>query len=332
MSNPPVNRGPLPEIAAGFWAPRVLHVAVKLEVFTRLSGRPLDLEGAARALGIQLRPAGRLLNACVALGLLEKEEGIYRNSALAEEFLVQGKPSYYGHFVSSMEALYREWVELEQAVRENGPVHRTRERWDEDREFARAFTLAMRDKSVGSGRLLAEHLGERLARARRLIDVAGGSGMVAVELAEFSPSLEAVVFDLPLVCEAAQEVIAGSPAASRVKVHPGDLRQGLPRGFDLAILSSILHALGVETCRALVRETFECLNPGGCIAILECLLNQEKSGPPYPALFALNMLLMTEEGDVYTGGEIRGWLEEAGFREIAERPFAGPVSLVTGVK
>ncbi|MBI2875957.1 MAG: hypothetical protein HYY20_03675, partial [Candidatus Tectomicrobia bacterium] len=114
------------------------------------------------------------------------------------------------------------------------------------------------------------------ARARRLIDVAGGSGIIAVELAELSPSLEAVVFDLPLVCEAAREVIEASPAVSRVKVHPG---------FDLAILSSILHALGPDGCCSLIRETFECLHPGGCIAVLDCLLNQEKGGPPFAALF-----------------------------------------------
>lgn len=332
MSNQPMNRGPLLEIASGFWAPRVLHVAINLELFTRLSGKQWDLEEAARTLGIHPRPAERLLNACVALGLLEKEKGIYRNSELAESFLVRGRPSYFGHFVSMLGEHYTKWVELEKAVREDGPVRNIQEMWGENREFARAFTLAMRDKSAGNGRLLAEHLGERLARSRRVIDVAGGSGIIAVELAELYPELEAVVFDLPLVCEVAQEVIRESPAASRVKVHPGDLRQGLPQGFDLAILSSILHSLGPEGCRSLIRETFGCLNPGGCIAVLDYQFNEEKSGPPYSALFALNMLLMTEEGDVYTGGEIRGWLEEAGFREIDERPFAGPVSLITGVK
>lgn len=227
-------------MASGFWASRALHLAVNLEVFTRLGGKRLDLEGAALTLGIHPRPAGRLLNACVALGLLEKEEGTYRNSELAEEFLVQGRPSYYGHFISMLGGLYKEWLELEKAVRENGPVRSIQEGWEENQEFARTFTLA--------------------------------------------------------------------------------------------ILSSILHSLGPEGCCSLIRETFECLNPGGCVAILDYLLNEEKSGPSFAALFSLNMLLGTEEGDVYTGGEVRRWLKEVGFQEIEERPFAGPVSLITGVK
>lgn len=332
MSNPSIHRGSLLEMASGFWASRALHLAVNLEVFTRLGGKRLDLEGAALTLGIHPRPAGRLLNACVALGLLEKEEGTYRNSELAEEFLVQGRPSYYGHFISMLGGLYKEWLELEKAIRQNGPVQSIQEGWQENREFARTFTLAMRDKSAGNARLLAEHLGERLAQARRILDVAGGSGIIAIELAELYPGLEAVVFDLPRVCDVAQELIAGSPAASRVTVHPGDLRQGLPQGFDLAILSSILHALGPEACRSLARETFACLNAGGSVAILDYHLHADRSGPSFATLFSLNMLLATEEGDVYTGEEIRRWMEEAGFHQIEERPFAGPVSLITGVK
>lgn len=89
-------------MATRFQASKVLHIAVNLGIFTRLSGKPLDLEGAVQALGIQRRPAERLLNTCVALGLLEKKEGSYRNSELPENLLVQGKPSYYGHLISAL--------------------------------------------------------------------------------------------------------------------------------------------------------------------------------------------------------------------------------------
>lgn len=45
------------------------------------------------------------------------------------------------------------------------------------------------------------------------------------------------------------------------------------------------------------------------------LPNEERTGPPFPIMFGINMLLHCQ-GDTYTFGEYRRWLREAGFKDV----------------
>src|SRR5829696_7269356 len=116
MSEPAANLSPIPlmQIATGFWASKTLAAANELNLFTRLSGTAgMTIEEAARALAIHSRPAEMLLTGCAALGLLEKQDGRYRNSPLAEQFLVKGHPYYFGGFVEMLDKrLYPGWGQL----------------------------------------------------------------------------------------------------------------------------------------------------------------------------------------------------------------------------
>ena len=64
----------------------------------------------------------RLLEACVALGLLEKTAGgDYVNTATADEYLRRESPrTLTGYIRYSNAALYPMWANLEQAIREGG--------------------------------------------------------------------------------------------------------------------------------------------------------------------------------------------------------------------
>jgi hypothetical protein len=48
-------------------------------------------------------------------------------------------------------------------------------------------------------------------------------------------------------------------------------------------------------------------------------------------IFAVNMLVNTDEGDTWSFGEIAGWLREAGFRDprMIEAPGPSPLILAT---
>ena len=102
---------PLMQLSTGFWAFKTLAVAHELDLFTRLSGGAgLTPSELTHALGIQERPAEMLLTGCAALGLLDKRGERYHNTPLAEEFLVQGKPYYFGGLVRMFDQrLYAGW-------------------------------------------------------------------------------------------------------------------------------------------------------------------------------------------------------------------------------
>src|SRR5271154_4633310 len=84
------------KLGTGFWASKTLLSALELGVFSTLAGAPADLPTLQKKLGLHQRSARDFLDALVALRMLERENGLYRNTADTDFFLDRAKPSYVG--------------------------------------------------------------------------------------------------------------------------------------------------------------------------------------------------------------------------------------------
>ncbi len=100
----------------------ILMTACELKVFTYLSQGPMSAEALAHHCQVPVRGLQRLLNACVVLDLLEKEDESYHNTPIAETFLVQGKSGYMGNFIQAGAEQYEAWGHLIQAIQEDRPI------------------------------------------------------------------------------------------------------------------------------------------------------------------------------------------------------------------
>lgn len=301
------------QMTNGYWVSQVLYVATKLNIFTHLEGKNLSSEKIADLLKTPLKSTERLLNACCALDLLQKENHRYSNSPLSERFLVEGQKGYLGYLVLLTGQLYKSWGKLLEAVKENKPIN---ERFGNgvqiSEEDARFFTLAMHSSSSESAFYLADIVD--LSANKKLLDLGGGSGANSIALAEKNSQLEAVVYDFPAVVKVSNEFISKSKAASRVKTQAGDFnRDDLPKGFDCILLAHILHGEGEEGSRNLLKKCYDILEPSGKIIIIDFLLDEDKNGPLFPALFALNMLVETAHGNTFSAQEINLFLRDSGF-------------------
>src|SRR5437773_1126063 len=106
------------QLGFGFWASKTLLSAVELGVFTELARAPRDAETLRGTLGLDARSALDFLDALVALGMLERTDGIYRNTPATELFLDREKPSYVGGILEMANArLYTFWGRLTEALR-----------------------------------------------------------------------------------------------------------------------------------------------------------------------------------------------------------------------
>jgi len=141
----------------------------------------------------------------------------------------------------------------------------------------------------------------------------------SIALAEAAgPAVRVIAQDLPGVLELTREYLRLHGVESQYGFLPGDQRQvdfGRER-FDLAILARYVHELGAEAACDLFRRVFRSLRPGGRIAVADWMPNEERTGPPGPLLYALRMLLHTEEGNAHTAGDYKRWLAQAGFRDL----------------
>jgi acetylserotonin N-methyltransferase len=170
-----------------------------------------------------------------------------------------------------------------------------------------------------------------LSQFRRMVDLGGATGHLAIAACERNRELRAVVFDLPAVVEVARAYVRGSKYAQRIGVEAGNFfSDELPDG-DIFALGRILHDWSEEKIRALLARIYRRLPAWGAILIAERLLSEDKSGPVSVQLQSLNMLMCTE-GKERTLSEYRGLLEEAGFRNVQGRATGSTLDAVLATK
>jgi precorrin-6B methylase 2 len=294
-----LTTAPLQRLAVGFWASNTLAAAVELDLFTKLSGGGVDAQELSRLLEIHARPSEMLLSACAAIGLLEKRDGFYHNSPTAEEFLVRGRPYYFGNYVAMVHRhLYQPWGRLAEAIKANKPQAWAGDTFEEiaaDPEAQRLFTEAMHSMSMFRAKAVFEAFD--LSPYSHLLDVGGASGAYCIEACRKYPRLRACIFDRPSALATAREKIAGAELSDRIRTCAGDFfKEELPEGADAVLLSHVLHDWSSERNRAILGKCFAALPPGGLVLVCEVMMNDEKTGPELAALLSLNMLIATEGG------------------------------------
>lgn len=302
--------------ALGYWRAQVLLSARQLGVFDALAEGPLEAEQVATRTQSSPGHTERLLNACVAIKLLKKaEDGCFSNLAIADTFLVTGRPQYMGNWISLMSAWYTPWGALAEAVRTGQPVEDPMKHLGEDADYTRDFILAMHDYALGPGKEMVRHVD--LDGSSRLLDLGGGAGSYSILLAREHPELRPVVFDLPAVVEIAREVIAGAGLSDRITVQGGDyLTDDVGQGYDVVLLSNMLHQEDSETCRALLRKSHDALVEGGRLIVQATFLNRAEDGPLWPALQSLVLLLLYPGGKTYSLDETVELIIDCGFSDL----------------
>jgi len=315
----------------GFRESRALLTAIELDVFTALhavagAGAGVDAGALAERIGADPRAVGMLLNALVALGVLEKRDGVFRNTPVSGRYLVEGGEHDSRAALLHTANLWHRWSTLTDCVRQGTSVTPGRQRDIED-EWTTSFIAAMHKNASFRAPQVIQAMG--LEGVRRVLDIGGGSGAYSIAFAQAKPDLAAEILDVGGVVPIALRHIAAAGVADRVSTRVGDLRtDDYGSGFDLVFVSAICHMLSPDENLDMLRRCHAALAAGGRVVIQDFVLNPDKAGPKTGALFALNMLVGTRAGSSYSGDEYAQWLEETGFADIRRIGLPGPTGLV----
>jgi predicted O-methyltransferase YrrM len=312
MPQPDLTPAVIRDIAMGFQRSRVVLTGIELKIWSALGGARLTSAALAAHLSTDPRATDRLLNALVAIGLLAKADGLFANTDASRRYLDETSPDFIaglGHSAS----MWRAWSGMTDAVRQGAPAMRDAIN-DRGEGWLEPFIAAMHYRAAQQAPVVASMLD--LRGVARVLDVGGGSGAFAMAFARHQPSLEAVVFDLPNVVPITQRYIDDAGLSGRVTTATGDyLKDPLPAGFDLAFLSAVVHSNAPEENAGLVRKCAGALNPGGLVAIMDWVMEEDRTAPAMGAMFALNMLVATDHGDTFTEREMRRWIGDAGLAQ-----------------
>ncbi|MGH9689907.1 MAG: methyltransferase [Candidatus Acidiferrales bacterium] len=331
----PLDPLPLAQMAFSFAPARILLTAVQLGVFSHIADGARTAEEVARAAQASDRGTRMLLDALVGFKLLGKHNGAYSLSPLAAKFLVRESPDYMGAFWET-DGLWEGWGHLTEAVRSGKPAHAVFELAEAEKFFS-VLTRTLHVQNSLQAQRLAQAIGAGSAhRGMRVLDVGCGSGVWGIAVAEADPDARITAQDLPEVLGQTKKYLEKHGVIRQYDYLPGDMRQlEYPAGqYDLALLGHIVHGENEASARNLFGRLRAALKPGGRLAIIDMIPNDERTGPPFPLIFALNMFLHTENGGTYTFAEYTKWLTEAGFSraEMQEIGEGSGVAAIVGYK
>jgi acetylserotonin N-methyltransferase len=329
---------PVIELIEGFRRSKAMFAAVSLGVFDALEHRPQEAAALAEELHLKADPFERLLDACVGLKLLRRHGSAYENEPVASTYLRRAsEQTLTGYILYSDDVLFRLWTHAEDAIREGTP------RWQQafgvegsifdhffrTEEAKETFVQGMHGLGVLSSPKIVGAFD--LSQFRRMVDLGGATGHLAIAACEQNPDLRAVVFDLPGVIESARAYARSSSASQRIEGMAGDFFSDELPEADLFALGRILHDWPEDRIKSLLAKIYWRLPAGGAILIAEKLLYEDKSGPISAQLQSLNMLMCTE-GKERTLTEYRRLLEDAGFRNVQGRITGSTLDAIIATK
>jgi ubiquinone/menaquinone biosynthesis C-methylase UbiE len=314
------------------WAyapPLILGAAIEHRIFDLLADGAKTAAEVSRENGASLRGVRAIMNALVGFELLEKDdEGRYSLTPESAAFLVRKNPDYLGGILRHGDQLIPRWLHLSEIVKTGKPATAVNQEGD-----GSAFFVDFVEDLFPVGYPSAKALAAAFPQARKVLDVAAGSGVWSIPLAQNSKEVRVTALDWPGVLPATRRVTERMGVAGQYEFLAGDLNSAdLGNGYDLATLGQILHSEGETHSRALLGRVFQALAPGGTIAIAEFIANEDRTGPPLAMLFAVNMLVNTEDGDTFTVTEISQWLREAGFVDPRTMEVPAPSPLILASK
>ncbi|MGE5204698.1 MAG: class I SAM-dependent methyltransferase [Chlamydiota bacterium] len=301
-----------------------LKAAIELDIFRAVGQGPGDVASIARHAQASERGIRILCDFLVVAGLLQKEDGRYRHTPSSAAFLDPASPTCLAsiaRFLSlpEMRTPYEHLADIVRSGRKTvlpgeGSVEPENPIWV---EFAQSMGPMMAPMAGPLGAIVLEGRNGPM----RVLDIAAGHGLFGIEIAKQNPQAHVTGLDWAPVLRVALENARRAGVHERYDMLPGsafEVEFGGP--YDAVLLTNFLHHFDPGTCVQLLKKVRRSLKPGGCVATLEFVPNEDRVSPPMPAAFSMTMLTTTADGDAYTFRELSDMHRQAGFNAVTAHP------------
>jgi len=331
IPSPEVEMGPLVDLIMGAEKFRALATGIRYEIFT-LCKSPKTLKDVCSALKTDPKMTRKILNALAAINLLSKSGDKYVNEPIANTFLVKDSPFYQGDYIRLEESGYNLWPKFDQALKEGiKTVDMTKMKAkteDLEKVVDPTFTLTMANFAMRGGvhqvvKVLSE--APEFKKAKRMLDLGGGTGIYSIGLALSNPDLEITVFDIPPVLGITKEYISRYGVEERFKMKGGNyIQDDFGEGYDIVFASHTFYGYSKEMLLSLLQRIHKALNNGGIIVSNHFALNEDGVGHKITVFWDLWLTLYSYKTPTYTNDEYANLLKEAGFTVIQTIDISTP--------
>ena len=330
MNSPP-DPGVILDALCAFQLTEALKGAIELDVFTHIAAGAVTAAAIAERAKASERGVRILCDYLTIRGFLGKVDGRYSCSPTAAVFLDKRSPAYIGSMANFLahDRVVKSYRNLAGAVRKGGTVVTSTVSPNDPVwvEFARSMA-----PFIGMVAGVVAPLVATPGRAQKVLDVAAGHGLFGLRVAQANPSATVYGTDWADVLKVAVENAAALGVADRYHTIPGsafDVEFGT--GYDLVLVPNFLHHFDTPTNTSLLSKLRRAMTPGGTIAVVEFVPNEDRVSPPIAAAFSMQMLGATDSGEAYTFNDLDGMLAAAGFSDRRAQALPPtPQTLVLG--
>ncbi len=307
-----IDPTPIYDAATAFWKSSALFAACRVGLFDALN-EPAKAEDLAKQLDLSERGALALLDACVALDLLEKNEGIYSNTPTGKRYLTSTSPESLLVTLELQANTYPMWMNLSESVKKGQPAIPPQDLLGGDRELTRQFVVGMHQRALGIAESLVNVVD--LSGCRLMADIGGGPGTYSTMILKRYPELRSRIFDLAPIQEVAKALVSTSGVADRIEMIPCDATaDDFGDGYDAALISGLLHRMTPEICQNILEKVYTGMESGGKLVLNDLFTLDGK--PALAVLFGLQFLLTNETGGTHDAGDMAAWTSDAGFEDV----------------
>lgn len=305
-----MNPAPIFECFTAYQKTAAMQASVDIGLFSAVAAGQSTVPALAKACAASHKGVRVLCDYWTVQGLMLKTGDAYRLTPEAAAFLDRASPAYLGGVMGFLNGPITPFFgRLTQAVRRGGceGAGSVETEYDGWVPFAEEMGAMMFPTAQAIAKLLGPVSG-------RVLDVAAGHGLFGIVLAQQNPGVSVTALDWPKVLDVAKRHAARMGVGQRFTTIAGDaFNVDLQGPYDVILLTNLLHHFSPEQCTALLKRLRAALRPGGRLATLEFVPNEDRVSPPMSATFPLVMLATTASGDAYTFAELERMLRSAGF-------------------
>jgi hypothetical protein len=201
---------------------KVLLTGLELKIFNYLS-TPISAENVAQTINTHPRNTRVLLDALAAMDLVEKKNGVYRNTPLAQTFLEETSSTSIGSMLMFMARADAPLENLTQLVKDGPPPQPDTTPFSEE-TIAQGATMMANTERAGDAQQAVQIVSQlpEFTSFQKMLDLGGGPGLMGMAIVAAHPTMTGVIFDLPPVVTVAETFIKEYAMEPRMTVIGGD--------------------------------------------------------------------------------------------------------------
>jgi ubiquinone/menaquinone biosynthesis C-methylase UbiE len=292
----------------------VLMAAAKLGLFAALADGPATVTEVANRVSSPVDSVARLLAALGVLEYISRDGDRFALNDFSRTFLRDGAGGM-ARLAWKEHLFYTVWSRLADAISTGNALFPSfSDRVAHDLPSVKKFLLALNDLAeLAAPGIIATGA---FNGATTILDLGGGGGGYAAEIARALPDSRVTLADLPEIIPIAKGHLERKGLGDQVELVAADfLMEGCGLGgrtFDCVFISHVLHDFEASTASAIVARAAHLVRAGGKLVIIDVLVPDGGHSNPVEALFDLMMLVEVPGGRTHRISDVREWLESSG--------------------